>query len=150
SEDGTQKIIKEFMKGIPGELHERPWVDFAHNRNEALELAKGKGDYVLFIDADEELSYAKDFKLPSLTLDSYNINIDHGGSRYIRKQLINNHFEWKWYGVLHEFVGSHQAKTEATLDGIVNIYRSEGCRSQDNKKYEKDAVVLEKALEKEP
>src|ERR1700680_162948 len=42
STDGTQNIIKDFMKekGIPGELHERPWVNFAHNRNQALELAK--------------------------------------------------------------------------------------------------------------
>src|SRR5579872_2737177 len=51
STDGTQTIIKKFLKGIPGELHERKWVDFAQNRNEALDLAKNKGDYLLFIDA---------------------------------------------------------------------------------------------------
>ena len=42
SSDGTQEIIRAFMKEIPGELHERPWINFGHNRNEALELAKGK------------------------------------------------------------------------------------------------------------
>src|SRR2546428_69578 len=36
SDDGTQKIIKDFMqeKGVSGELHERPWINFSHNRNE--------------------------------------------------------------------------------------------------------------------
>jgi hypothetical protein len=38
SADGTQK----FMKAVPGELHELSWVNFAHNRNQALSLAKEK------------------------------------------------------------------------------------------------------------
>src|ERR1700732_422892 len=29
STDGTQAMIKDFMKDVPGELQERPWVDFA-------------------------------------------------------------------------------------------------------------------------
>src|SRR5579872_549010 len=42
STDGTQEVIKACMKGIPGELIEGPWVNFAHNRNEALKAAKDK------------------------------------------------------------------------------------------------------------
>jgi len=150
STDGTQKIIQNFMKDIPGKLYERPWVDFAHNRNEALELAKGKGDFVLFIDADEEFIYNKNFVMPSLDLDSYLVTINHAGSRYFRKQLINNHLKWNWVGVLHEYVNSSEAKSQGILKGVTNIYRSEGYRSRDLQKYHKDAKVLEKALEKEP
>src|SRR5580692_7710276 len=69
SKDGTQEIIKKFMKDIPGELHECPWVNFAHNRNEALSLAKKKADYLLFIDADDKLEIASDFKRPKLDKD---------------------------------------------------------------------------------
>jgi len=29
STDGTQAIVREAMAGLPGELVERPWVDFA-------------------------------------------------------------------------------------------------------------------------
>ena len=29
STDGTQQLIKECLKDIPGELHERPWVDLS-------------------------------------------------------------------------------------------------------------------------
>ena len=50
STDGTQDIIRGHLHDLPGELHERPWRDFAHNRSEALELARGKSDYTLIID----------------------------------------------------------------------------------------------------
>ena len=66
STDGTQDLIRNFMKDIPGELHEREWINFGHNRNEALDLARNRGDYVLFIDADEVFSINNDFKLPLL------------------------------------------------------------------------------------
>lgn len=36
STDGTQKIIRNVMKGIPGELCEDVWADFATNRNMVL------------------------------------------------------------------------------------------------------------------
>jgi glycosyltransferase involved in cell wall biosynthesis len=42
STDRTQQIIRDYLKHIPGELHEHPWVDFAFNRNEALSFAKKK------------------------------------------------------------------------------------------------------------
>ena len=38
SADGTPDIVRKVLHDIPGELHQRPWVDFAHNRSEALDL----------------------------------------------------------------------------------------------------------------
>ena len=54
STDGTQDMVRELMADIPGELHERPWVDFAHNRSEALELSRPLGEYSLMLDADDQ------------------------------------------------------------------------------------------------
>ena len=42
STDGTQEIIKDALKDIPGELHEVPWVDFGTNRTQVVDLAYGK------------------------------------------------------------------------------------------------------------
>ncbi len=55
SSDGTQEIVRRCLGDLPGTLVERPWVDFAHNRSEALELARGAADYTFVIDADEVL-----------------------------------------------------------------------------------------------
>ena len=57
STDGTQDLIRSYFAeaGIPGELHEREWVDFAHNRTEALQLSRGSAEYALMMDADDRL-----------------------------------------------------------------------------------------------
>ena len=59
STDGTQELIKKTMEryGIPGELHEREWVNFEVNRNQSLDLARGKAEYTLVIDADDVAAF---------------------------------------------------------------------------------------------
>jgi len=150
STDGTQGIIQEFMKDIPGELHARPWVNFAHNRNEALELAKDKADYILIIDADEILIPSPGFVFPQLDKDFYFILTEFKGIQYGRNQLVNARLHWEWHGVLHEVLVSTEDKTRGTLRGIINVPFTDGARSQDPQKYYKDAQVLEAALKDEP
>lgn len=150
STDGTQELIKAFMKEVPGELHERPWKNFAHNRNEALQLAKGKADYVLIIDADEVLRMDPEFKLPKLEKDLYYITTEAGGLRYERAQLINNSLDWKWVGVLHEVLCCDNLKSSEILKHIANVPYPDGARSQDPRKYHKDAELLETAMLDDP
>lgn len=152
SSDGTQEVIKRYMKqkGVPGELHERPWKDFAHNRNEALNLAAGKADYVLFIDADDCFEIDPTFKMPKLDKTFYYIPIQLPGLLYPRIQLIKNQKIWNWVGVRHEVLPPPPGATHATLDGVKIACTRDGARSQDTKKYEKDAEALEKALLDEP
>ena len=154
--DETQSLIHKTMKGIPGELHQKPWKNFEVNRNEALELARGKGDYLLFIDADEVLSYEKGFHFPHLEHDFYMFTVKNeinGAivSEYTRTLLVNHHLDWRWKGVIHEYIECPKATSSALMTGVCDISRTyEGARGQDPQKYQKDAAVLEKALEKEP
>ncbi len=150
SNDGTQTIIKEYLKEIPGELHESQWINFAYNRNEALELAKGKADYILFIDADEMLEYSYNYYWPNLEKDRYDMTMLFGNLQYDRVALVKSILDWKWYGVLHEYLYSPDCKT---VESLVNIYRTtgkDGHRSSDLQKFLKDARVLEAALKEEP
>src|SRR5882724_9077499 len=82
SSDGTQEVIRSFLREIPGQLVERPWVNFAHNRSEALDFAVGKADYLLFIDADEVLEFDADFVWPELAADAYSIETRLHGISY--------------------------------------------------------------------
>lgn len=150
STDGTQKIIKNFMKDIPGELHERPWVNFSHNRNEALDLAKNKSQYVLFIDADDLMEISPGFVRPNLDKPGYKINIKYAGMSYSRVQLIKNGLDWKWIGVVHEVLVSSHLEDIDTLTGVNMVIIGGGDRSQDPKKYLKDAKLLENALKEDP
>lgn len=150
SSDGTQEMIRQFMKGIPGELHERPWKNFAHNRNEALELARSKADYLLFIDADEVFKYEPGFAFPELTDDCYFIQTHFNNVRYGRVQLIKTAVDWNWQGVLHEGLFCTKVPTRGHIEGIYDYVRTDGARSQDPKKFEKDAAILEAALKENP
>jgi tetratricopeptide (TPR) repeat protein len=150
SVDGTADVIRDHLRDLPGEIHERPWRDFGHNRTEALELARSKADYVLVIDADEVLEVEPGFRLPPLDLDSYRILTRYSGHSYHRIQLVRSDLGFRYEGVLHEHLTSDHAKTEGTLAGVVNVPRSDGARSRDPAKYEKDAEILERALERDP
>ncbi len=151
STDGTQQIIRECLLQIPGELHERPWINFAHNRNEALALAKNRGDYLLFIDADEQLHYSSSFKMPNLTKDFYVSTVEtEGGVRIHRELMVNNQLSWTWVGVLHEAVTCPQAKSYEILRQVINQAYQDGRRSGDSQKFLHDAQILEQALKDDP
>ena len=156
SNDGTQEIIKSFLKDIPGELHERPWIDFAHNRNEALELANGKGDYLLFIDADDRLVFLENFTLPELEADLYSIPQREAYQNTYREHLVfflmKNQGEFKWAGKIHEYLraASSRPKDFRILQNVFNEYINDGNRSKDKNKSLKDILILKKTIEENP
>ena len=158
STDGTQDIIKNFFKekNIPGDLFQDEWKDFGHNRSLALSRAyeSKKADYVLIFDADD--AFRGNFKIPSpLTMDRYSCKFGYGlDFTWYRPVILNNKIKWKYFGVLHEYVDciepNYQPKT-TNLDGdyYIEARTIGGDRNKDDKKYQKDAQVLVKALEEE-
>ena len=154
STDGTQELIKEIMDeyNIPGELHERPWVDFGHNRTESLEYSKGKSDYRLIIDADDVLFVEDPEFNPFLNVDKdfYKIKLRLGSLAYYRTQLIRGDQDWKYVGVLHEYLSGpeNMELVEDFLDGV-EMHASVSGHNRDIKgkdKYYNDALIFEKAL----
>ena len=103
STDGTPDIVRNILSDVPGELHQRPWVDFGHNRTEALRLAQEHGDYTLMIDAGEVLELPPGFRMPHLNADSYVIDTGEQ-ERLWRPQIVRNGLPWRYEGVLHEFL----------------------------------------------
>jgi hypothetical protein len=158
STDGTQDLIRKFFeeKGIPGELHERPWVNFGHNRSEALALCDGKADYAWMIDADDRI--VGKFKYPNgknLTADSYALKCGRENCIWWRNQIFKTGIGWKYIGVLHEYAHCEkQPLLQAKLDGDYSLEaRTLGHRNVNVtpiEKYSKDALVLEEALKTDP
>ncbi len=152
STDGTQDIVREHLKDIPGELHERPWQDFGHNRTAALALARGKADYTLIIDADEVLVAAPDFRMPALTADEYQIRHLAGNSvtSFFLSQLVRSTLPWRYVGVLHEVIICDEAHSTARLEGLTTKGFFDSARNTNPQKYQADAALLEAALKNEP
>jgi hypothetical protein len=150
STDGTQGIIRAHFSDVPGELHERPWRDFGHNRTEALELAHGKADYILVMDADNIFRAPEGWRWPELTADAYQLVHRSEGTEYSVVVLVADRLAWRYVGVLHEYITSDAPHRKADLPGAWIDRRHEGARGRDPGTYRKDAAVLEKALAEDP
>ncbi|MDP1609316.1 MAG: glycosyltransferase [Chlamydiales bacterium] len=150
STDGTQEIIRECMKGLPGQLYERPWRDFAFNRNEALDLAAGKGDYLLLVDADEVMHITSGFRKSSLSKDYYYLKTVGSGQEFFFPKLIRNDPLWRWVGALHETL---QNRGQSVGDWLLSIWTEsiqDGARSKDPQKHEKDIAILHQMVAEDP
>ena len=150
SDDGTQDVIRTHMAGlgIPGDIHERPWRDFGRNRTEALTLARGHGDYIWVIDADDLLVGTPDFS--GLTADVYQLRYGPDIT-YWRRQLFRDGLPWRYEGVLHEYADCRETFVEESLAGPYYIEsRRLGGRSMDPLKYAHDAQLLLAEVEREP
>lgn len=157
STDDTKKIIQETMDefGIKGELHDSEWVDYGTNRTESLNLSKGKGDYRLIIDADDYMDVGDPDKLfTDLTEDSYKVRIKLGEITYFRTQIVRSNQDWKYVGVLHEYLEGPRGVelTEGYIEEAQMIASVSG-DTRDIKgqsKYYNDALIFERELVTKP
>ncbi len=155
SRDETPARIEQLLGHLPGQLHHRPWVDFGHNRSEAMALAAGHGDFLLLIDADEELIVSPEFRLPADSdIQAWQILQQPAGSGnefYLPRLLLSNH-PWHFEGVLHEYLASSRSFRQARLPGLRQVGHFDSARNRRprREKYLHDADVLDSALAKEP
>jgi glycosyltransferase involved in cell wall biosynthesis len=151
SKDGTQDKILEVMKDIPGELHERGWRDFGYNRTEAIKLAEDKAEYLLFIDADEQLIIPEGWEKPGLVQDAYHLlrRLDH--IEYPREGLVATRLKWSYNGAIQEhLVYPPEASPAVMLEGPTILVTQDGARSKDPMKIFKDISVLKSSLYDNP
>lgn len=160
SSDDTINVINRVTAelNIPGELHERPWVNFEVNRTESLELAKGKCDYRWIIDADDEFVLEDGVTNPFIglndkSIDCFQLKYKLSGLQYYRAQIVKSDQDWCYKGVLHEylFLDKAEQKHSQVKGAHVKADISPLKRASSvEEKYANDAKILEKALETEP
>jgi glycosyltransferase involved in cell wall biosynthesis len=150
STDDTMAIIRRVTKelGKPGVLHERPWVDFGHNRTEALALARDTMEWIFMLDADDSLHGAP---IPREALlddvPGYFVTLREGACEYTRIQLFNAANDWSYIGVLHEYAMCSDYGRVRTLPSETWIHGTrEGARNKTPDKYLRDAAILEEHL----
>ncbi len=150
SDDGTPDLIRRLMAGhgIAGQLHERPWHNFGHNRSEAIALAQGQADYIWVMDADDVLEGEVDFA--GLDADAYSMQF-RDGTHYWRLQLFRDGLPWRYAGVLHEVAACDTPYRQERLEGNYHIHsRRLGSRNRDPLKYARDAEILLAEVQRNP
>ena len=150
STDGTQDFIRNYFeeKKVPGELLEHKWLNFGHNRSQAVQAAYKKADYLLLMDADF-IFCIKDpnFKKTKLTLDSYHIKYE-GSLDYRQSLFVSGKKKWRYIGVTHEYIMCDPPNRAGTLDTFTFDHLADGGNRSD--KFERDIRLLTEGLVKEP
>lgn len=153
STDSTMEKIRAAAAkhGKPGVLHERPWVNFGHNRTELLELARGsEAAWFFMMDADDILVYQDvDSQEKQRGLfdqqfgpeDGYTMTFKRGTLTYKRIAVFNTK-PWVFKGALHEYAHLDFSVLGHISRGWIDA-RVEGARSKNPNKYRDDALALE-------
>lgn len=155
STDGTMNIARRTLEGIPGEIYERPWVSFGHNRSELMALARGRADWLLLLDADMTLEYegvptSMWTRLP-LDLDAAvtSYQIRHASEpEYWIKRLVDGNRRWLYIGATHEYITTAGEDTTRRLDGLAIHHHHDGAYRKH--KFERDLDLLAKDHERDP
>lgn len=152
STDGTQDVVREVFGDLPGTLYERPWKGFDGSRSEAIDLARDRADYLLFIDADDLMEVEPGFRMPELTHDAYRVALHDGPIIHWRPALVSTRLPWRYVGVLHEYIECGRSYSLGTLKGanIRSVGGGARLREGRRKKYLRDAEILQEGLVKEP
>ena len=150
STDGTQDLVREVLSGIPGELLEYPWCDFSTNRTQALLPALRTADYVLILDADEDLEAEPWFAPRGLDADSYVLTLRRGAGQALSRRILASRLPWAWVGVLHEYPECPQDTVNQRLPGLAIGTGPGGARSRDPRTHAQDLAVLRAAIADDP
>jgi hypothetical protein len=161
STDDTIALIQREMAGhgIDGEVHQREWVNFGVNRQQALELAvqADQSDWLLFIDADEELGVSDPLFYEKLEPGvSYELEKHHSGVRYAVPSLVNvRATRWQWRGPVHNYLERVEgSKERRVLKDVWIVYHpGEGAKSHgvtSEQKFLRDANLLLEYLKENP
>jgi len=110
STDRTREIIREELKGVPGNLFEEPFVDFSSTKNRALELHGTSTVFTIFLHGDEIivnpkglvdfLQSRRDEEGP--TENCYYISYENPSTSYFMERIGRTGCGWGFHGPTHE------------------------------------------------
>lgn len=152
STDKTKEIIQKVADelNIKGYLYDRPWLNFGHNRTEALSLAKQHMKWAFILDADDTLEGDFDKSILDTSFCGYNITMNQKNINvYQNLRFINCLFDWKYIGVTHEYpecLDTNAKKGELPSSIYIN-YTSQGHRNITKQKFVNDIELLQKELD---
>ena len=155
STDGTQQIVRDYLshEKLAGIVVEEPWQNFAYNRTFALQALRKtpKVDYVLIIDADDQLELDDGFDPITFKAEInnalYDVEILYGNITYFRPHLFRNNLPFLFKGVVHEYLKTPPGNlSRAQATGFRIKIGGGGARSRNTRKFEDDAALLERTL----
>ncbi len=162
STDDTVDKIKKCLDGIPGEIIVSPWAnDFSFHRNEALPRVGNDDlsfrpylltneDFMVMMDADDEMVVDMPFSKDLLTADCYGIANMENGMANFRAHIIRLNPDLRWKYVRHEVLMGIGTLNLLRPEQIKVVIHHEGARSKNPNKGIDDTTAILADMEKYP
>lgn len=158
STDGTQAAVRDAMNGVPGELHEEPFVDFATTRNRGLDLCGTATDFILWLDADDELRGGEALRAflagrrEQGGAEAYSVSVEMTGTTFDSARVLGSRSGWRFEGVVHEVLTHPDRPVPSQRIEGVTLLHGAGAQSQvrSRARWERDVPLLEGALARDP
>jgi len=156
STDDTKEIITAYFqeKGIPGKITEEPFIDFAHNRNFAIQRCIGMSDYILLMDADMILDINPVFNKSDILNRGHDTLMILQGTDdfyYNNARIVKNNGTFSYKGVTHEYISSRfNNQSIVNIDKSVLFIKDIGDGGSKSDKVDRDIRLLLDGIEKEP
>jgi glycosyltransferase involved in cell wall biosynthesis len=159
STDGTRDVIRRTLDGVPGELHEEPFVDFSTSRNRALDLAGKTTEFVMWLDADDELMNGvalrrflegeRGQRAPDR--EAYYVRVQMGIA-FDSPRVARTDAGWSFRGVVHEILmhPSRQPPTRRVPDARIRHLPPANSLERSRRRWARDVLLLEAAANGDP
>lgn len=159
STDGTQDLVRRVMDGVPGEVPERPFVDFATTRNAALDACGEHTEFILWLDADDLLEggaalrafLEKRRHVGGVAEEAYYLRV-LAGIHFDSARVLRASARWRFEGVVHEVLTApgKPPPTHRVPDVLIRHDASGDSAERSRKRWERDVVLLSAALDADP
>jgi tetratricopeptide (TPR) repeat protein len=141
STDGTQALIQELLGHLPGELIERPWVNFGHNRSELVAKFHPAANFGLLLDADQIVEFDEDIWSSNIeNADLYQLKVYEGELLYRMIYLVKARSGLMYVGATHEALDANSRMKRVLYDKISVHHVGDGGAKAD--KFERDERML--------
>lgn len=159
STDDTRERVRSAMEGVPGELYEAPFVDFATTRNHALDLCGDATEFILWLDADDDVtggSHLRAFlqreqNLTGLDREAYYVRVE-ASIRFDSARVFRSRAGWRFKGVVHEVLchPNRPPPQHRVPNVLIRHVPTRASAERSRQRWERDVVLLARALEKNP
>jgi Glycosyl transferase family 2/Tetratricopeptide repeat len=159
STDGTRDLIRHELADVPGELHESPFVDFATTRNLALDLAGTATEFILWLDADDELENGpalQKFLMRERTAkgpdrEAYYVRVSIGIT-FDSARLLRARAGWRFRGAVHEVLvhPDRLPPSQRVPEVLIQHHPPPDALLRSRKRWERDVGLLETSLQLDP
>lgn len=159
STDATREIVKRELAGVPGELHEEPFVDFETTRNLALDRCGQHTEFILWMDADDELAggdalrtfLSRERNERGPDRDAYLMRVETVVS-FNSARILRSKSGFRFKGVVHEVLTHPDRPPPARVvpNAAIKHHPDRDAIAKSHRRRERDVKLLSAALERDP